>query len=312
MSDIQIIASDSLSLLTKAEIDVQVSTAKAFPRSLKNSLDRAVSMATLNVDIAEKCTYSLPRGGKLIEGPSIRLAEIMAGSYGNIRYGGRVIANDGKTITAQGICHDLETNTCTTKEVKRSILQHEYRDSKKTGKMIPMNDDMQVVVGNAAVSIATRNAILSIIPSVITEEVRAQAVKVAAGNAETLPVRRKKAIDFFANKGIKEAQICAVLEVKRIEDIDLEKMHILRGMVIALNDGAVSLAELFPVPEPKESKKTNKERERLMILLDDINSADELTAFLERVDLSSLPPEDAAIFSAAAAARMESLKSMKP
>ena len=98
---IAVVAQESLSLITKAEIDVQISTAKAFPRSLKQFQDRAMSMATFSEEIAASCSYALPRGGKSLEGPSVRLAEIIVSSFGNIRSGARVIANDGKTITAR-------------------------------------------------------------------------------------------------------------------------------------------------------------------------------------------------------------------
>ena len=61
------IPESSLSLITKAEIDVQISTAKAFPRSMKMFLNRAESMATVSEDVAASCSYALPRGGKSLE-----------------------------------------------------------------------------------------------------------------------------------------------------------------------------------------------------------------------------------------------------
>ena len=72
----------ALYLLTKAEIDTQISTAKAYPRSLTKFRDNALSMATFSEDIAAACTYALPRGGSKLEGPSIRLAEIVAAEIG--------------------------------------------------------------------------------------------------------------------------------------------------------------------------------------------------------------------------------------
>jgi len=197
---IQVVSSDSLSLLTKAEIDVQISTAKAFPRSLKVFLDRAMSMATLSEDIAASCSYTLPRGGKNIDGPSVRLAEIVVSAYGNIRSGARVIANDGRTITAQGVCHDLETNNSVTVEVKRRITG-------KDGKTF--NEDMQVVTGNAACAIAFRNAVFKVVPSALVSDVYDKAREVARGTAETLTARRNKAIVWFNEQGATNEQLCA-------------------------------------------------------------------------------------------------------
>lgn len=236
----------SLSLITKAEIDTQIATAKAFPRSLKAFLDKAMSIATISESVADSCAYALPRGGKTLEGPSVRLAEIVVGAYGNIRAGMRVIHNDGKTITAQGICHDLETNTCVTLEVKRSILQNEYKNNQKTGRMVTMTEDMQVVTGNAACAIAFRNAVFKVVPAALIQDIYERVKEVAKGTAETLPVRRKKALDYLYNLKVKPEQICEVLQIKSVEDIDLEKLAVLRGMCTAHKNGEMTLTDLFP------------------------------------------------------------------
>ena len=249
---VETISQDALSLITKAEIDVQISTAKAFPRSLESFFKRALSMATYNEDIAASCSYSLPRGGKSLDGPSVRLAEIITSTYGNIRSGARVIANDGKTITAQGICHDLETNNCVTVEVKRKITD-------RNGKTF--NEDMQVVTGNAACAIAYRNAVFKVVPSALCQDIYEKAKEVAKGTAETLLVRRNKAVDYFKSIGITEKQICETLEIKHIEDIDLEKLSTLTGMKAAIKNGETTAKDLF-------NKNENIEYEDLQMLFD--------------------------------------------
>lgn len=255
IDDIQVVSEAALSLITKAEIDIQISTAKAFPRSIKNFLDKAMSIATVNESVAESCSYALPRGGKTIEGASVRLAEIACAAYGNIRSGARVIDNDGKTITAQGFCHDLETNNSVTVEVKRSIQQNEYQNGQRTGRMVSMNSDMQVVTGNAACAIAFRNAVFKVIPSALIQEVYDRAKDVAKGTEETLPKRRDKAVKYFTDLRVTEKQLCDVLQVKRIEDVDLEKLSILRGMVTAVKNNETTIAELFSPKEQEEDKR---------------------------------------------------------
>lgn len=243
----------ALALLTKAEIDTQISTAKAFPRSIKMFLDKALSIATVSEDIAASCAYALPRGGKVLEGPSVRLAEIVSTSYGNIRTGARVIANDGKWITAQGICHDLESNTAVTIEVKRKITD-------KHGKTY--NEDMQTVTGNAACAIAFRNAVFKVIPAALVNDIYEKVKEVAKGSAETLPQRRAKAIKYFTDLGVKEQQICDVLEIKKIEDIDLDKLSILRGMVTLIKNNESSVDELFNSNADRVEKWKQEQREK--------------------------------------------------
>lgn len=238
----------ALYLITKAEVDQQISTAKAFPRSISSFREKAMSMATLTEDIAASCSYSMPRAGKALEGPSVRLAEIVVANYGNIRAAARVIDNDGKTVTAQGICHDLETNYCTTVEVKKRITD-------KQGKTF--SEDMQVVTGNAACAIAFRNAVFKVIPAALVTDIYEQAKLVAKGTAQTLIERRNKAVTWFTEQGIKPAQICAALEIKKVEDIDLDKLSVLSGMRSAVKNGESTLKELFEgeASAPKEEKK---------------------------------------------------------
>lgn len=252
-TELEIVSESSLSLITKAEIDVQISTAKAFPRSIRMFMDKAMSMATISENIAASCNYSVPRGGKLLEGKSIRLAEIVLSAYGNVRAGSRIISNDGKMITAQGICHDLETNSCVTKEFKRKITD-------KNGRTF--SEDMQIVTGNAAGSIALRNAIFACIPSALTDEIYNKTKEVAKGTAETLVVRRDKAIAYFKSLKVTEKQICDVLDIKKIEDIDLDKLSTLRGMVNAITSGESTIKELFSPDvekiDPLQKTETNK------------------------------------------------------
>lgn len=247
--EVQLIESESaLSTLTKAEIDIQIATAKNFPRSLKSFIDKATSMATVSEDVAASCNYALPRGGKSLEGPTVRLAEIVCASYGNVRAAARVIANDGKTITAQGICHDLETNYSASVEVKRRITD-------KNGKTF--NEDMQVVTGNAACAIAFRNAVFKVVPSALVNEVYEKSKEVARGTAETLVVRREKALNYFRALGVTDKQISDVLEIKRVEDIDLEKLSTLTGMRSLIKNGESTIKDLFSPEEidPAELKK---------------------------------------------------------
>lgn len=251
------VESTALYLLTKAEIDTQIATAKAFPRSLTQFRDKALSMATFSEDIAASCTYALPRGGSRLEGPSIRLAEIVAASYTNVQYGGRVIANDGKMITAQGVCIDLENNVKATVEVNRKITD-------KNGKIY--SQDMQVMTGNAAIAIAVRNAIFKVIPGALVAAIQDKAKEVARGTAETLVARRDKAISYFRSLGVKDEQLCAVLEIKRVEDIDLDKLETLTGMKAAIKNGEATVQSLFEIEGKKAAPEVAKDKERQRII----------------------------------------------
>src|ERR1044072_4085088 len=100
-ANVEVLAPSALESLERAQIDVQISTAHAYPRSLKKFQARAMDIATLDEETAETCIYCRPVGKekneagqwveKYAEGASIRLAEIVAASYGNIRVASRVV-----------------------------------------------------------------------------------------------------------------------------------------------------------------------------------------------------------------------------
>lgn len=249
----------TIALIVGAEIDVQIATAKKYPRSIALFLKKALSLATVDQETAESCEYGLPRGGKVITGPSVRLAEIIYASYGNARAGARIVHRGRTAITAQGVFHDLESNTAVTIEVTRSIMEHEKKwdDNKKklvrTGRMVPMNEDMQTLAGNAAASIALRNAIFRGVPKASWNSVYKQAQITARGDAATLPQRREKAMEWFKGKGVKEEQIFRLLDVRGVEDIDLEKLQTLSTIKSAVANNEATLENIFPV----EQQRTN-------------------------------------------------------
>lgn len=225
--------------LTRAEIDVQIATARRYPRNVKKALTAALSMATLDLDTAESCFYSLPRSGKQLEGPSVRLAEIMAACWGNLRFGARIVDEGDKFITALGMCHDLENNVALGAEVRRRITN-------KRGERL--NDDMIGVTGMAAQSIALRNAVFRIVPRTYVNAIWKQAQKVAVGDQKTLDERRHRAIQWYAKAGVSAERVLAKVGKASLEEVDLEALSILVGISGAIRDGQTTVDAEFPAP----------------------------------------------------------------
>lgn len=230
----------ALESMERAAVDVQIATAKKYPRSLSVVKGKMLSFATLDVETAAGCFFTLPgrKGGdgKPIQGPSIRMAEIAISTYQNLRAGARVINDDGKILTAQGVCHDLENNVCITVEVKRRVTTKDGRR---------YSDDMVVMTGNAACSLALRNATFRVVPLALVKPIYEAAKKVAVGDAKTLVTRRADALAHFTKMGVGKEKVFATLGVKAIEDIGLEQLEILIGYANAIREGDVSVDEVF-------------------------------------------------------------------
>lgn len=255
-NQVTILQNDSIEAMSRAEVDIQISTAKKYPREYSEVLKKIEFLATLDTETAEDCFYALKRGkgddAKVIEGLSVRFAEIMANTWGNLRIQTRIIGNDGKTITSQGICHDLESNVAVSVEVKRRITDR----FNKT-----FSEDMQVVTGNAASAIAYRNAVLKVIPKAMTKKIVDNVKQVALGKALDVETARNNAIEYFKKLGVTEKELFEYLEIKTVADIDKEKLFILKGLKNALKEGDTSIDETFrkknhvtlETPQPKST-----------------------------------------------------------
>jgi hypothetical protein len=221
-----------LAHLSRAEIDVQIATAKRYPRSIKAFKAEAETLALLDEETAASMFYVMPRAGRKVEGPSVRLAEVVGSSWGNLRYGARVVDESDTFVTAQGACFDLEKNIAITMEVRRRITD-------RTGARY--NDDMITMTGNAACSIALRNAIFKVVPFALVKPIYEKARAVSIGQALSIEQRRQRAIDWFGKLGVKADQVLKIVGRVGWEDVGDEDLITLRGVVTAIQDGDTTL-----------------------------------------------------------------------
>jgi hypothetical protein len=255
---IQIQQAEMLQAINRSEVDMQVSTAKQYPRELPKVLNQIATYATMDVETASECFYVLRRngdnGGAAIEGLSVRMAEIIAGAWGNLRVQTRIIGNDGKTITAQGVCHDLETNVAVSVEVKRRITDRNGRT---------YSEDMQVVTGNAASAIAFRNAVLKVVPKAVTKRVIAEVKQVALGQAIDLETSRQNCLTNFAKAGVTDKMIFELFDIAKIEEIDKNILFELKGLWNAIKEGTTTVQEVFvkPIEERKQAEDAKRKSE---------------------------------------------------
>jgi hypothetical protein len=238
--------------IIREQIDMQITTAKAYPRDIKKVLNQAIMLATLDEETAESCIYSLPRGKdkntgqqQYLKGESIRLAEIMVSTWGNFQCATRIVSNDGKTITAEGAAWDLENNVKISREVQRSIVDSSGRTYRA---------DMQVVTGNAAAAIALRNAIFSVIPKALAKKVYEAAVKFAIGDQTKLSSKVKALIQRFEKMGIGSEKIFAYFNKNNVEEVTQEEVEEMIGIGTSIKDGSLPIDKAFVLSEEDNTK----------------------------------------------------------
>lgn len=224
--------------LERVAIDQQIATAHKFPRSIDVVVKKISTLALYNKESAENCFYALPRGGKPIIGPSIGFANIVMQAWGNCRVGARIVGVDRarKVVVAEGAFLDLETNAQSIAPVDRRVVD-------KRGNIY--NDDMIIVTGQAAASIARRNAILNGVARGIWHPIYLEALNVVRGDQKTFAENKDAAWKALAQFGISPEKALLVLGLKGEADMTFEHLPTLRGMYVALRDGQTTVEELL-------------------------------------------------------------------
>lgn len=229
-----------LDSIERANVDSQVATAKQYPRDVRRAINNSIAMATIDLPTAQSCGYALSRGGKPIAGPSVHLAKLIVSNWGNIRAEAKVVQVTDKQVVSRGTCWDLENNVANAFEVRRSIVG-------RSGNRF--SEDMITVTGNAANSIAFRNAVFSVIPKAVTDKVYQAAQHLITGdlsNEEQLIARRKKCLDFFQSEyGITEQEVIAICGKHTVNQIKADEIVILLGISQSLTDGDTTVDELM-------------------------------------------------------------------
>jgi hypothetical protein len=246
---VSIVKPDSAALeaLTKSEVSMQLDAAHRWPRDTRGFVEEAVALSCYQRETAESCTFTLFRKekdekgawvDKPITGPSVRLAEIVAPTWGNLHIASRIIDEGPRTVTAQSIAWDLEKNLRLGVEVQRGIV---------TKKGDRYGDDMIRVTMMAAMSIAFRNAVFRVIPRALVNAIWEDTKAYVRGDGKDLPERRDRALAWFAKRGLPIERLLVRMGVGSIEELTDEHCDILSGLCQSLKQNIVTMDEAFPV-----------------------------------------------------------------
>lgn len=233
----------TIEVIERAHIDVQVSTAHRYPRSMEVFKKRASDMVAIDRETAESCVYRRPVGKdpetgkqKIAEGMSIRMAEIVGASYGNLRVSARIIEQTPRFVRVEAVAHDLESNYAAKSEVIEATVD-------KRGN--PYSERQRAVVAKAALSKAHRDATFKVVPKALCKPILNQALKVINGG-RTLEDRRKAAVDWIKSLKIDERRVWSVLEVNGAGDLGDSHLIDLLGLKTAIDDKDATVEETFP------------------------------------------------------------------
>jgi hypothetical protein len=239
----------------RREPDPLIVAAQDNPRNVGVVKREMLAYATLDEETAAACFYSLPRGGKTIQGPSVRLAEIALSCYGNAAVRTRIIAmeidSDQPHVVVCSEARDLEKNVSVSIEKRRRIIGK--KDYKTGDRKTPDEDDINLAV-NACSAIAYRDAVFKVIPGALVKPVYEKAREVAVGKATSFNAKRDAVIARLNQMGVHTPRILAVMEVKSADEIAGDKLADLIGLGTAIKEGTITIEEAFPPVPPTIAK----------------------------------------------------------
>ncbi len=232
-----------LESLERAQIDMQIEHAMRYPRNLDRFIEEARRYALHNQQIADGCFYSFWKGKgserKLIMGKSVRLAEICFGRWRNSRAGARILDVTDREVVAQGVVHDLETNTFYSGECRRSI---------KNRKGERYSPDMITMTANAASSIAFRNAVWKMIPEALVEPIYQDAMALAAGDGKPMAERITALQAWLRENEVAPESFLAAFNLPDFQSVTEDVLIKAHGLRNAIKQGEMTKDEAFPEP----------------------------------------------------------------
>lgn len=245
---------------TRAAQEVQAAMviAKKFPRNQTAAWARIMDSCK-RPTLAEKSQYAYPRGGQTVNGPSIRLAEVLAQQWGNIEAGVVEIEQRFGESVVMAYAWDLETNM---RDVKVFTVKHErHVNAKGGGKTVTKLSDPRDVYENMANYAARRKraCILAIMPGDVVEAAIDACDKTLEGqNDKPLSERIRAMAAAFAGVGVTQAMLEARLQHRLDACIPAEVVQL--GKIFnAIRDGHGKPEDYFDAgkPESEAPKPTN-------------------------------------------------------
>lgn len=230
-----------------AEVQAAYVIAKKFPRNQHESY-MAIMDACKRPFLAEQAMYAYPRGGTLVTGPSIRLAEAMAQAWGNIEFGIREISQSNGVSTVEAYAIDLQTNS---RKPVTFHVKHERHTKKGVTKLTDPRDIYELVANQGARRL--RNCILAIIPGDVQEAAVNQCKKTMETGEMPLADRIRLMVQKFDELGVKVEHLEKRLAHKLDATIPQEIVT-LQTIYKSIKDGFAHREDFFDIGGEKSGE----------------------------------------------------------
>jgi hypothetical protein len=243
-----------------AETQAAMVIAQQFPRDEAAAMERILK-ACMRPTLAEKATYEYARGGSKIVGPSIRLAEAIAQSWGNFDFGFRELEQRNGESTVETYAWDIQTNTRSTRLLQ---VKHERHTNRGTTRLTDPRDIYELVANQAARRI--RANILALIPGDVVEAAVDQAEQTLQATVDVTPESIERIVMKFGEVGVTRRALEIFIQ-RRIDMITPALVVRLRGIYNSIKDGMSNPGDWFEIeaeaPAPTATSQTERVKEKI-------------------------------------------------
>lgn len=222
-----------------SEVQSMMYVAKQFPRDEIDAYSK-VMRACQRSEFAEKATYSYPRSGSTVSGPSIRLAEEIARCWGNLDFGIKELSQKEGESEMLAYAWDLEANV---RSSQNFTVAHVTDTKNGAKKLTSQRDIYENNANNAGRRLRAR--ILAIVPPDLVNAAVAECAKTIAGkNDIPLADRARNMVMAFGKVGVKQTLIESRLK-HSAEDITGEELVEYKGILNSIKEGASRISDWF-------------------------------------------------------------------
>lgn len=228
------------------QVQGMVFMAKQYPRDTLQAYNRIMQSCS-RITLAEESMYEYPRGGQKVTGPSIRLAEAIAQSWGNIDFGVVELEQKNGISSVMAYAWDLETNT---RQTKIFEVKHERKAGSQIKKLDDPRDVYEMVANQGARRV--RACILGIIPGdIVDAAVEKCKDTLKTGNKKSLADRvRDMIVAFDTEYSVKKEMLEKYIGCNA--DAFSENDFIrLKNVYKSLKDGMSKREDYFELSKPK-------------------------------------------------------------
>ena len=222
------------------EVQAAMIIAKRFPRDQFAAYSRIMDSCK-RPSLAAAAQYAYPRGGTMITGPSIRLAEVLANSWGNIQSGIVELSRSNGVSEVMAYAWDLESNT---RKVMQFQIKH-IRETKQGAKALEGERDIYELVANQGAR-RLRACILSVIPGDIVEAAEKKCEETLKKGGEPMEDRIRKMVTAFADFGVTTEMIEKRIGHKMSATI-IQELVTLGKIYTSLKDGMSKREDYFDI-----------------------------------------------------------------